>query len=76
VEEALAEQRSLATELDEAGETDGYVDEEIAECLLDLGRGGEARPFFARAYAALSGDVGLTAEQPQRLDRLRSLGAG
>jgi tetratricopeptide (TPR) repeat protein len=76
VEEALAEQRSLATELDEAGETDGYVDEEIAECLLDLGRGDEARPFFARAYAALSGDVGLTAEQPQRLDRLRSLGAG
>ena len=36
------------------GETDGYVTEEIAECLLALGRDDEARPLFARAYAELS----------------------
>jgi hypothetical protein len=36
-------------ELDALGETDGYVLEEIAECLLALGRGDEARPLFARA---------------------------
>jgi tetratricopeptide (TPR) repeat protein len=76
VEEALAEQRSLATELDEAAETDGYVDEEIAECLLELGREDEARPFFARAYAELAGVDGLAADEQQRLERLRSLGAG
>ena len=38
VEEALAEQRSLAAELEALGETDQYVTEEIAECLRALGR--------------------------------------
>ena len=37
-EEALAEQQSLAAELDALGETDEYVTEEIAECLRALGR--------------------------------------
>ena len=37
-EEALAEQRSLAAELEALGETDEYVTEEIAECLRALGR--------------------------------------
>ena len=58
VEEALAEQRSLATELDAAGETDGYVDEEIAECLLDLGREderGRSSPAHTRSSAATWG---------------------
>jgi tetratricopeptide (TPR) repeat protein len=36
---ALAEQQALLAELEEAGETDGYVVEEIAECLLALARG-------------------------------------
>lgn len=75
VEEALAEQRTLAAELDAAGEVDGYVDEELGECLLALGRGDEARPFFSRAYTELSGDPGLRTNEPERLERLRSLGA-
>ena len=37
-EEALAEQQSLAAELEALGETDEYVTEEIAECLRALGR--------------------------------------
>ena len=37
-EEALAEQQSLAAELEALGETDEYVTEEIAECLRELGR--------------------------------------
>jgi tetratricopeptide (TPR) repeat protein len=74
VEAALAAQQALLAELDELGKTDGYVFEEIGECLLSLGRIGDARPFFARAYAALSTDVGLRADEPERLERLHSLG--
>lgn len=37
-EEALAEQRALAAELDAVGETDEHVTEEIGECLRELGR--------------------------------------
>jgi len=71
---ALAEQQALLAELEEAGETDGYVFEEIAECLLALGRADEARPFFARAHAELASDVHLAADEPERLERLQSLG--
>ena len=38
IEEALAEQESLASELEALGETDEHVTEEIAECLRALGR--------------------------------------
>ena len=72
---ALAEQQALLAELEELGETDGYVLEEIAECLLALGRSDEARPFFAAAYAELSGDLNLRADEPERLERLRALGS-
>lgn len=74
VAEALDAQRALLAELDEAGATDGYVPEELAECLLALGRAGEARPFFVRAFAELSADRVLGASQPERLERLRALG--
>ena len=73
-DEALADQRSLADELAAVDEIDGYVTEEIAECLLVLGRDDEARPFFARAYDELSGDDGLRAREPERLERLHALG--
>ena len=54
VEEALDAQQVLLAELDALGETDGYVLEEVAECLVALGRDDEAQPFFARARAALA----------------------
>ena len=66
-DEALAIQQRLA-----AGESDGYVDEELAELLLALGRPVEARPHFARAAALLADDPWL--DEPQRLARLRALG--
>jgi tetratricopeptide (TPR) repeat protein len=69
-EEALALQEALA----ETGESDGYVDEEIGECLLALGRADGAREAFARAYALLSTDPWLPADEPERLERLRRLG--
>ena len=51
--EALAIHERLAVETAAAGEPeDGYGAEEIAECLLALGRDEEARPHFARAADA------------------------
>jgi tetratricopeptide (TPR) repeat protein len=74
VEEALARQRQLADAWAAAGGGDGYVWEELGECLLALGRAAEAAPNFARAYAALWQDPWLVANEVPRLERLRQLG--
>jgi tetratricopeptide (TPR) repeat protein len=88
-QEALARQMARLQELQEgekgqeeeeeegarAGTSDGYVHEEIGECLLALGREEEARPHFARAWAVLSQNSWLAATEPERLERLRTLGA-
>jgi tetratricopeptide (TPR) repeat protein len=75
VEEALRRQQALLQAYEQSGEQqDGYVYEELAECLLALQRPEEARPYFALAHAALSQDVWLVAEQPARLERLKQLG--
>jgi tetratricopeptide (TPR) repeat protein len=74
VEEALALQQELLREFDALGEQDGYVYEEIAECLAALGRNDEAHPYFALAYKKLSADPWLAESEPARLERLRALG--
>jgi tetratricopeptide (TPR) repeat protein len=75
VAEALAEQETLLRECELAREPDGYVHEEIGECLLALGREGEeARPHFARAYELLSKDPWFPAGERGRLERMRTLG--
>ena len=76
LDEALAIQRELAAELDAAGETDGYVFEEIGECLLELGRTDEARPWLALAHLELARDPWLAEQEAARLARLRDLGRG
>lgn len=68
VTEALAVQQALNAE-------DGYVCEEIAECLLALGRPAEAAPHFAAAYEKLSSDPWLAEKEPERISRLKALGA-
>jgi tetratricopeptide (TPR) repeat protein len=68
-DEALAVQRELATEA-----SDGYVEEELGELLLALGREDEAAPHFARAHATLSADGWLAESEPDRLARLARLG--
>jgi len=73
-DEALAVQEALLVELDAINVTDGYVYEEIGECLLALGRPDEARPFFKRAYDALSNVEWLVQQTPERLARLHALG--
>lgn len=52
IDEALAIQRRLHDEWAHAGGADPHVDEEVAECLLALGRADEARPFLEAARAA------------------------
>ncbi|MBI3872291.1 MAG: tetratricopeptide repeat protein [candidate division Zixibacteria bacterium] len=53
---------------------DGYVFEEIAECLLALNRNDDATPYFAQAYALLAKDPWLPSDEPERLKRLKELG--
>jgi tetratricopeptide (TPR) repeat protein len=74
LEEALSKQLALREELESAGESDGYVFEEIGECLLALNRAEDARPYFAKAYEILAGDVWLPEREPERLARLKELG--
>jgi len=73
-EEALAEQRALLGECERARDPDGFVREELAECLLALSRAGDATPHFARAYELLSKDPKLARDEPARLQRLKELG--
>ncbi|MCL4197648.1 MAG: tetratricopeptide repeat protein [Phycisphaerales bacterium] len=74
LDEAFAIQRELRAVHEAAGSTDGYVCEELGECLLALGRSGEAATWFARAHAALAPDPWLAEREPQRLARLAQLG--
>lgn len=71
---ALALQRALEADCAAAGAPDGYVYEELAECLLALGRPADAAPHFARAHELLSADAWLAANEAPRLARLAQLG--
>ncbi len=74
VEEALEMQKTLEAEIDAQGlPADGYVFEEIAECLHVLQRFEEARPYFKKAYKVLSQDAWLVKNQSGRLKRLEEL---
>jgi tetratricopeptide (TPR) repeat protein len=74
VEEALSHQMDLKKEFESAHEKDGYVLEEIGECLLALNRPDDAQSYFAEAYKLLSQDTWLAEGEPKRLERLRQLG--
>jgi tetratricopeptide (TPR) repeat protein len=75
LDQALATQRTLEIEWRESGEgEDGFVFEEIAECLYTQDKVDASKPYFARAYALLSSDVWLSRDEPERLARLRQLG--
>ena len=74
VEEALKRQQQQLTQYEADGEKPGYTYEEIGECLYELDRKDEAKPFFKQAYDALSQDPWLQANETSRLDRLKRLG--
>lgn len=73
-DEALKMQEALLAAWTSDDESDGYVYEELGECLLALDRPDEAKPYFGKAYEILSQDPWLKAEEPDRLNRLRDLG--
>ena len=76
IEEALSKQLTLKAEYEAAGEEDrdGFVYEEIGECLLVLERTQEAKPYFAKAHEILSQDTWLVEKEPERLERIKKLG--
>jgi tetratricopeptide (TPR) repeat protein len=71
---ALRLDRQLLEEIQAAHEPEGYALEEIAECLLALRRDDEAKPIFARAFAALSAYPWFPPTEGERLQRLKVLG--
>lgn len=73
-EEALQAQQTLLREREATGEPDGYVFEELGECLLALDRPAEASPYFRQAHALLSQDPWLAEKEPERISRLGRLG--
>ncbi len=70
VDQALAVQAALAVVTPD----DGYVHEELAECLLALGRPNDAQPHFAAAHRLLQADEGVARSEPERIARLGALG--
>lgn len=75
VPEALALQQELLGVYQQIGQPSGFINEEVAECLLALGQGDEARPFFAKAHEELSQVDWVVALEPERLERLARLGS-
>jgi len=76
LDEALSRQMALMGEWESVGQQDGYVYEEIGECLVSLNRAEEACPYFRKAYELLIQDEALVAQEPERLVRLMNLGRG
>ena len=72
-DEALAMQEENLRTAETAGEPDGFIHEEIGECLLALVRAHESRSHFARAHELLSSDPWLVTNEPERLERLERL---
>ena len=69
-DEALQIQREL-----EKNEPDGFVFEEIGECLLLQKKEAAARPYFKKAYDLLK-EIAWVAEDTKRMERLEELSGG
>ncbi len=75
LEQSLEMQLELAEEMEVQDQApDGYVHEEIAECLLAMDRGEESKSHFKQAYALLSQDIWMVKNEVERLERLKELG--
>jgi len=74
-DEALRELYVIAEERKERNlPNDGYLSEEIAECLLAKGQVDHSAPFFASAYEILCEDEWLMQHEQARMERLKLLG--
>ncbi|NQT63515.1 MAG: tetratricopeptide repeat protein [Candidatus Marinimicrobia bacterium] len=76
IDKALEMQYDLEKEIQTAGQDeDGYVSEEIAECLTLQAKPQEAAPYFMKAWNILSQDIWLKQNETERLNRLKKLGS-
>jgi tetratricopeptide (TPR) repeat protein len=73
VDQALQMQRELCAAYEKVGVPDGFVFEELAECLLLKGKADEAKPWFEKAYAELKKMGWVAEEYPERWARLKRL---
>jgi len=74
-DEAVEIQLSLLKEIGEKGlEQDGYIYEELAELYLIKDYKAEAKKYFGLAYDLLSKDIWLSANEKDRLERIKSFG--
>lgn len=74
-DEALRELYVIAEERKERKlPNDGYLSEEIGECLLAKGQVDHSAPFFASAYSILSQDEWLMEHESSRIQRMKMLG--
>jgi len=74
IEQAYEIQKDLLAEAQDVGDDDGYIYEELAECLLLMGKPDQAQLHFAEAYHILSKDPWLAEQEPDRITRLKYLG--
>jgi tetratricopeptide (TPR) repeat protein len=75
IELALEMQLNLEKEIAESGAIeDGYVFEEIGECLLLKNEQAAAAPYFLKAWTILNQDSWLQKNEVDRLNRLKELG--
>ena len=75
LDESLAVQQQLEREYEALEEEDGYVQEELGETFFEMGQKYKAVSHFAKAYYILSQDSWLVANEAERLERLKKLGA-
>ena len=74
IKDALAMQKSLLNDYDSFKiDSDGYVHEEIGECLVLQKKNKEAAQYFATAYSLLKKDKWLQKNEKERLERLKFL---
>ncbi len=72
-QQALAMQRELLAAYEKLKEEDGYVCEEIGECLLLLDKAADAKPWFAKAWSLLKDQTWINDAEPERLPRMKRL---
>lgn len=74
-EDALKMQMDLLKEMEDKNvDQDGFVFEEIGECLLLLDRGNDSKEYFKKAYDLLSKDDWFVSNEKERLERIKKLG--
>ncbi len=67
------ESLQIQQQLLEEDSTDGYIYEELGECLLALNQADQAKPYFTKAHELLSQDSWLVKNESSRLERLKTL---